>query len=242
MAVFFPSMKGFLKLCLHAAVVVVLEESVRNFIPLLLPYAWFVIFWVLTWDILQSKKVKEASCRLYGKLKTGGLIVSFLLVGVVGAGISITYWLTIQRVISVAKRVAEPQKHDSPQSLPAESKSIPSAPAETLLSEEAKTQIIRKLINKYKETHKSSSQELAQRNIEPMQKWVNDQLKGQGRDFMAILTPPAVSIPENTTGMNLDGSSDVILKGNTVKGFVVGFSIKNANKMVIKDNKAVAPK
>lgn len=103
------------KKLLEAIIAVVLEESVRKFIPPLLPYAWLVILWLLTLEVLESNKVKKALSAFYARLGTGGRVLSFLLVGLIGAGVSMGYWLTIQQAISAVNGLSKPEPPKSPE-------------------------------------------------------------------------------------------------------------------------------
>src|SRR5436853_6353720 len=47
-----------LRRLLEAFIAVVMEESVRSFIPALLPYAWAVILAGVTWEILHVPRVE----------------------------------------------------------------------------------------------------------------------------------------------------------------------------------------
>jgi len=91
------------KKLLEAAIVVVLEESVRNFIPRLLPYFWLFILLGLTWEIVDGKKVRELSQTLYGRLSGRQRVMSFVIVGIVSASLGLFYWWSIKKVFVALK-------------------------------------------------------------------------------------------------------------------------------------------
>src|SRR5579863_4274366 len=117
----------------EAFIAVVVEESVRKFIPPLLPYAWLAILWLLTWEILQSEKVKKLSGGIYSKLNKWERMLSFLIVAIVGAGISVTYWLGIRKAFAVNSTSAITEVKPGPTSTRPESKppETPTSPSPT---------------------------------------------------------------------------------------------------------------
>jgi len=117
------------KRLLEAFIAVVLEESVRNFIPPLLPYAWLAILWWLTWEFLQSKKAKRLATTFYKRLGSGGRVVSYVLVAAVGAGMSLFYWMVITRAISVAEHFSKSPENSSSSVKPDEEKETKSSGA-----------------------------------------------------------------------------------------------------------------
>src|SRR5258705_10597527 len=95
------------KRLLEASLAVVLEESVRNFIPPLLPYAWLVILWILTWEIFESNRIKAQVIALSKRLQLGGRILSLMIAMGMGAGVSAAYWIVINKAISSAKKLSK---------------------------------------------------------------------------------------------------------------------------------------
>jgi hypothetical protein len=89
------------KRLIEAFTAVVVEESVRALLPPLLPYAWLAILWLLTWEILQSPKVKEPSVELYGRLGKRARMFSFFLVVMIGVSVSVAYWLGIRKIFAM---------------------------------------------------------------------------------------------------------------------------------------------
>lgn len=90
----------------EAFLAVVLEESVRNFIPPLLPYAWLAILWLLTWEMLESDKVRPWFIRLNRNINARGRMLSYIIVAVLGAGVSLVYWVTITQAIALTKKLS----------------------------------------------------------------------------------------------------------------------------------------
>src|SRR5437660_1376273 len=85
------------KRLLEAFFAVVIEETVRALIPPLIPLVWLLILWGLTWEILSQKRIRDRIVGLYGGFGKGVRMLSFGLVGLLGAGISIGYWAGIHK-------------------------------------------------------------------------------------------------------------------------------------------------
>ena len=83
-----------------AIIAVAVEESVRRFLPPLLPYVWFGILLGLTWEILNAQRLKHWLRSLASRLTRRWLVTSYILVGVIGAGVAVFYWWGVQKAYS----------------------------------------------------------------------------------------------------------------------------------------------
>lgn len=75
-----------------------------DFLFPVLPYIWFLIFLVLTYDGLKrSKTVESWLVHVYGKLNKRQRVLSYFVVAIIGIGIAELYWLGVARIFSPRK-------------------------------------------------------------------------------------------------------------------------------------------
>src|ERR1700722_2863533 len=105
-------MCGMLKVLFEGFVVIVLERTVNAYVPWLLPYAWFMIATVVTFQILNGKIVRDAAIAKLGKWKNK--MYSYAIASLIGAGVFSFYWYGINKMITFLKTKgsseAEPTK------------------------------------------------------------------------------------------------------------------------------------
>jgi len=76
-------------------VAIALEETVRLYLPVLLPWTWLLILGVITWQVLDSRLRKLASSAAVRK----HAVRSYIIVAVLGAGLFVGYWYLINRLL-----------------------------------------------------------------------------------------------------------------------------------------------
>jgi len=96
---------------LEAFFAVVLEESLRAFLPHLLPYAWLAILTLLTIEILNTDRVKHRAVSVFRCVPWRYRMLSYVVVAAVGAGLLSFYWWGIQKAFAVIapQQVSEPK-------------------------------------------------------------------------------------------------------------------------------------
>jgi hypothetical protein len=89
-----------LELLLHALLVVVVEETLRRYIPNLLPWGWMLIASLATWDILRSQWVTKHSISIIDTLTKGNRMLGYAVCAIIGAALFAGYWGMIQFTFS----------------------------------------------------------------------------------------------------------------------------------------------
>jgi hypothetical protein len=94
-----------LRRLLEAFFAVVVEESLRAFLPHLLPYAWLIILTLLTWELLNSASVRNNVTRIYSQWGMRHHVISYAIVCLLGAGLLAFYWWGISKAFSILEPV-----------------------------------------------------------------------------------------------------------------------------------------
>jgi hypothetical protein len=84
----------------EAFLAVVLEESVRRFLPGLLPYAWLLILAGLTFEVLRCRSVRGWVQRRYAPLSARLRMASIIVAVAVGSLLLLGYWQGINLTLS----------------------------------------------------------------------------------------------------------------------------------------------
>lgn len=84
----------------EAILAVTLEESVRRFLPPLLPYIWFAILLGLTWETANDRRVIVKVRPFAQRLTKRWKMPSYFIVALLGAGLAVFYWWGVQKLRS----------------------------------------------------------------------------------------------------------------------------------------------
>ena len=88
-----------LRLLLDAAIIVVIEETARQFIPKLLRHAWMLIACIATWEI--RGYAKDFALEIFKMAKDKNLVgLSYFAVAVLGAMVFTFYWWGIGKALT----------------------------------------------------------------------------------------------------------------------------------------------
>jgi hypothetical protein len=97
------------KYLFEAIVLVVIEQTFRRFREEYLPWAWLLIFIVLTYELLWHYKDKiGAYCKGWSRRK---IITSYFVAAIVGALLMCLYWYAVQRIYKVLATSPDENRH-----------------------------------------------------------------------------------------------------------------------------------
>jgi hypothetical protein len=98
-----------LRLLRDGFIAVVIDASVRYFLPdfvPILPYAWLGILSWLTFDLLRWQPIRERCSRAYSKF--GSNPMSYLVVFLLGGGLLCFYWWSVNSVLAAVQKKLSP--------------------------------------------------------------------------------------------------------------------------------------
>ncbi|SRR6266849_5359897 len=103
-----------LRLLFEALFALVLEETVKKYLPRYLREAWMLIFTVFTWEFLTWDYCEKMALRVAIMSGTKNAMWSYFGVGVVGTALFIFYWWGIQQALRIADEKTIPLSPHAP--------------------------------------------------------------------------------------------------------------------------------